>query len=66
MTNPNELYQKEMVELMDEINIKTKSWFEKLKEQSKNTRVEMWSLKWLKTTFEQWLNPHHSLKLHGN
>lgn len=41
MTNPNELYQKEMEELIDEINVKTKSWFEKLKEQSKNTRVEM-------------------------
>lgn len=41
MTDPNKLYQKEMETLMDEINIKTKSWFEKLKEQSKNTRVEM-------------------------
>ena len=41
MTDPNELYQKEMSELLDEINKKTKSWFEKLKEQSKNTRVEM-------------------------
>ena len=41
MTDPNELYQKEMDELLDEINTKTKSWFKKLKEQSKNTRVEM-------------------------
>lgn len=41
MTDPNKLYQKEMEDLMDEINIKTKSWFEKLKEQSKNTKVEM-------------------------
>ena len=41
MTDSNELYQKEMVELLDEINTKTKSWLKKLKEQSKNTRVEM-------------------------
>jgi len=41
MSDPNELYQKEMGELLDEINTKTKLWFKKLKEQSKNTRVEM-------------------------
>ena len=41
MTDSNELYQKEMDELLDEIDKKTKSWFKKLKEQSKNTRVEM-------------------------
>ncbi|MGY5147211.1 MAG: hypothetical protein ACW9W4_04365 [Candidatus Nitrosopumilus sp. bin_7KS] len=41
MTDPNELYQKEMDELLNEINAKTKSWFKKLKEQSKNTRVDM-------------------------
>jgi len=41
MTDPNELYQKEMNELMCEIDKKTQSWFKKLKEQSKNTRVEM-------------------------
>ncbi|WP_297441801.1 hypothetical protein [Nitrosopumilus sp.] len=41
MTDSNELYHKEMDELMSEINQKTKSWFHKLKEQSKNTRIDM-------------------------
>ena len=41
MTDPNEFYQKEMDELMSEINEKTQSWFKKLKKQSKNTRVEI-------------------------
>ena len=30
-----------MDKLLIEINEKTKSWFQKLKEQSKNTKVEM-------------------------
>ena len=41
MTGPNELYQKEMNELMTEVNNKTQLWFKKLKEQSKNAKVEM-------------------------
>ena len=41
MTDPKELYQKETDELLNEINTKTKAWFQKLKDQSKNTKVEM-------------------------
>ena len=41
MVNPNELYHKEMKELMTEINNKTQTWLIKLKEQSKHTKVEM-------------------------
>jgi len=41
MTESNEYHQKEMDELLDEINTKTKSWFQKLKEQSKNASVKM-------------------------
>ena len=41
MTESDEYHQKDMDELLDEINTKTKFWFQKLKEQSKNTSVKM-------------------------
>ena len=41
MTESDEHHQKNMDELLDEINTKTKFWFQKLKEQSKNTSVKM-------------------------
>jgi len=41
MGDSGELYDKEMNELMTEIDVKTKSWFKKLKEQSKNTKIDM-------------------------
>jgi|APSaa5957512535_1039671.scaffolds.fasta_scaffold10916_5 hypothetical protein len=40
MTGPDEYHQKGMDELLDEINTKTKCWFQKLKEQSKNTSAK--------------------------
>ena len=41
MIDSTELYQKEMNELMTEVNKKTQSWFKKLKEQSKNAKIVM-------------------------
>lgn len=41
MGNFGELYDKKMNELMTEIDVKTKSWFKKLKERSKSTKIDM-------------------------
>ena len=41
MTGSDECYQKDIDELLDEINTKTKFWFQKLKEQSKNASAKM-------------------------
>lgn len=41
MSDSGELYDKEMNELLTEIDVKTKSWFKKLKGQSKNTKIDM-------------------------
>jgi hypothetical protein len=41
MGDSEELYQKEKDELVTEINVKTQSWFKKLKAQANSTRIDM-------------------------